>query len=310
MEWWQSYSISTFLKGQLSIHMTLSNLDSANLLLIGNSFFDVIVETDYEENARNQRCNVVTRLGGIFNVSRKLKNLRVPHDIATLLGGPLSRESSAILLEEFYDEIINLRNIKYSRQEMCLASIFVNRRLSMRTSYVRRGVGQYFEVITQVNDKIRFIHISYLDYLVTLNSGTLDNWNKAGLFVSADLCINDYTDSERLRVKTLIRHLSLLLLSENEYEALFQAIPDVYHVAQNDMLPMSAAIHFQDQLIIKEGKEISKISGVKYQNVSSLGFGDNFVAYFLSSFLDLGDISEALKASFAACQADARGTVN
>ena len=51
--------------------ITLSH-DLSKLLIIGNSFFDVIAELDTEENGLNQRAVLETRLGGVFNISRKL----------------------------------------------------------------------------------------------------------------------------------------------------------------------------------------------------------------------------------------------
>jgi sugar/nucleoside kinase (ribokinase family) len=285
--------------------ITLSH-DLSKLLIIGNSFFDVIAELDTEENGLNQRAVLETRLGGVFNISRKLNFYQIPHEVHTIIGLPLSRESSLKYLSEFDAKVVNLKNVNVSDDYMCLASILINRKSSERTSFVRPGVSQKVCITKEIVGESRFIHISYLDYLSSIDPELLMELNQSGIFVSADLCINDYTEQERTRVQGLLKALSLLFISDSEYEALFQTSASLHNIAKNIMLPKGTVVHFPNKLLIREGDQVLKVTGVKYPKVTTLGFGDNFVAYFYINYLKEKKIIEALTESFYACQYDAK----
>lgn len=286
--------------------MTLLSRNLSRFLIIGNSFFDVIAQIDSEENGRNQLAHVETRLGGVFNVSRKLNIHGVNHEIFSVLGSPLSRESSERFMSDLDRSIVNLNNLQFTNEDMCLASIIINKKLSQRTSFVRTGVGKNLEISERVACGKSYIHISYLDYLSSLKSDTIERWVDSNIFVSADLCLNEYAPLEQSRVLRLFQKLSLLFMSDTEYEALFRIKPNLTNVSENDALPKVTAIHFQDRLIVKNLNQTFEIPGVKYRNVASLAFGDNFVAYFFVSFFENKDVNTALVASFNSCQADAR----
>ena len=224
----------------------------------------------------------------------------------TIIGLPLSRESSLKYLSEFDAKVVNLKNVNVSDDYMCLASILINRKSSERTSFVRPGVSQKVCITKEIVGESRFIHISYLDYLSSIDPELLMELNQSGIFVSADLCINDYTEQERTRVQGLLKALSLLFISDSEYEALFQTSASLHNIAKNIMLPKGTVVHFPNKLLIREGDQVLKVTGVKYPKVTTLGFGDNFVAYFYINYLKEKKIIEALTESFYACQYDAK----
>ena len=286
--------------------MTTSSRVLPKLSIIGNSFFDVIAQIDTEENGRNQRAILDTRLGGVFNISRKLNFYRIHHRVHTVIGAPLSRESSFKYLSEFDLEVVNLENVIFSSDAMCLASILINRELSERTSFVRPGVGQNIRLTKEVLGESDYVHFSYLDYLSSIDTDFLGQLCQSGIFVSADLCINDYTDQERSRVKELLKPLSLLFISDSEYEALFETDASLQNLVRNHILPRNTAVHFPNKLLIREGNQVLEVTGVKYPKVTTLGFGDNFVAYFYVNYLLEKKITKALTESFYACQKDAK----
>lgn len=286
--------------------MTTSNRVLPKLSIIGNSFFDVIAHMDTEENGRNQRASLDTRLGGVFNISRKLNSYGIRHQVHTVIGAPLSRETSFKYLSELDLEVVNLDNVVFSSDAMCLANILINRKLSERTSFVRPGVGQNIRLTKQELGEIEYVHFSYLDYLSSIDTDFLAELRQSGNFVSADLCINDYTGQERSRVKNLLKPLSLLFLSNSEYEALFQTNASLQNILTNQMLPQNIAVHFPNKLLIREGNQALEVIGVKYPKVTTLGFGDNFVAYFYLNYFLEKKITKALTESFYACQRDAK----
>jgi hypothetical protein len=264
------------------------------------------VFSDVSVDGGNHRNGIELQLGGIFNISRKLLMHNVAHEIRTSLGFPIDKTSVErfMSLPSGKDHLL-LPSISFSESDMCVAVILVSRKNSIRTSYVRDGIGRQITAPNSLGDEVKFIHISYLDNIPSIGNKEINCWVAAGIFVTADLCINDYDSNERIRVQNIIKSLSLLFMSDSEYVSLFQSELNDNSIKSNPLLPNCVAIHSEDALYIKIGLNFTKLIGVKYKGVTSLGMGDSFVAHFYKSYLENGSILESLKLSFFLCQKEA-----
>jgi hypothetical protein len=273
-------------------------MEKNNLLISGNSFLDVVV-SDKEErrSGLNSRGDIDFTLGGIFNISSELSNLGVAHHVKAILGHPINGKNVLKFLPDKKIGCTETRyNLSFSTADMCYAVIIEKTYQSTRSSIVKNGVSRELDLILELD--FSHHHISYIDNLPNYSSQMLENNFLSGQFVSVDLCLNDPTEAEKIETLKKITKVSLVIMSESEFVGLF-GLTSSKEVINNLPLKLdNVIVHKEDGLIVKVGSKIEVLNSNRRGDISVLGLGDKFVAYFYMCYLANFDIVSSAKSAF------------
>jgi sugar/nucleoside kinase (ribokinase family) len=282
----------------------MSNLSEVKLLLSGNLYLDLIVDTTDMEVGYNSRSKIIYSLGGVANIARELSKLKLLHKIRANLGFPLSEKNLKVLFSNNENNLdgISLDYITFYELPMSIAIILFDKKKSTRSSFVSEGVSRDVCFPSENLDNIKFHHISYLDNLPEYRADDLRDQKSRNIFLSADLCLNDYSDQERRDTIEKIRHLNLLFLSDSEYSKLFLEPATDSNLRKNSYLPDWFIVHSAKESWYGSLTDVRKIGGEKITGINTIGFGDLMVANFLYNFIDGKSFFESAEISFKICQ--------
>ena len=274
-----------------------------NLMISGSTFFDLVLLNDntLKENRNYHDTDITINIGGVFNIARQLILLKVKFDIKTIAYAPINKNNllQIAYLPPKFDKYCNLK-VDFDEKSSNLSLILQGKSNKGRTSFNSNKFDSW--EYKQKSSFYKCHHISYLDYLSNYSENTLRSIKKETNFVSADLCKNFSSKSEKAELIRKLYLIDLLVISDAEFKNYFGDSKAFIDLRAKFKVFPKVVVHFSDKVVIYLQSDTLKLQGVNYAGKNTLGMGDTFVAYFYKNFLKSNDIYQSAKFAFLNCQ--------
>jgi sugar/nucleoside kinase (ribokinase family) len=247
------------------------------IAIYGNFVIDNVFQTDtiLDSTDTIQCSDYYEELGGLMNVARCLS-----YKYRVLGCGAISPIHRPFVLEKFAS-IGATPILQITDKHTSVASIVVCPKTSEKRTAITWGSCLEYKPLACQAD---WHHISYLDALPKLDESFLASCRGV---ISADLCMNQYSDNDRERLLNYMSQIDYVFMSDHEANVFFD--DDLFNVAKTATIIHSnrGSVTLCDEGTIEHKHEL-------IPNVNILGAGDRFAAHCIDSLMNDCSLNKAV----------------
>lgn len=252
---------------------------NSNYILSGNFFIDHLIfpKTHFVKGENHiVNANPIIKQGGIANVSRALSLLKVNHTLNYTSGSDDQQR-----IDDVPDGVTLINDKSVGTSD--LAYIVIDTKDSTRTSFVVKGVSHLHT--PPLNLKFDVHHISYLDSLPSYSNAVMKKIRANSKIISADLCLNNTTESQRKSLIRKLKFIDYLVISDTELGAYFGSDLKVAMKEVSYYCSKTIVHHQTGFSIVDNGKVITREFKIRKVN-NILGAGDIYAAALVANCSD------------------------
>jgi sugar/nucleoside kinase (ribokinase family) len=268
------------------------------IIVLGNIVVDqeYVIDEPLIESGSHSCISHCTSVGGIMN----MLNPFVEEEMNPWFISSVGMDSDAQIVFTFCDDqSIDKEFFKsiglFPLYPTSCSLILSNNSNSTRTSAVQWGACTKTELDSSLllsSTASRHLHISYIDKLDKITAEELKNLRRQApeFKISIDLCLNSHSEEEIKRILGVVMETDLVIISDMEARSV-TGCQDLEKCVKilGEKARGGCIVHTPRKSLISEGADPTEVEAPGYlENVSVLGAGDMFCAYYLSHCIKAG----------------------
>lgn len=271
-----------------------------DISIYGNIVVDNVFEVDsFLDNSSNNIKKSYISLGASANIIRELASLN--NKLHMSLNSQVGQDSNGNYCKKWINNFNKLylnrlqSFVETSEQETSSALIVSDLKKNMRTSAVRWGACQDMSDFTNHNS--RWKHFMYIDKMHNLTENELKKISKNAI-ISVDFCLGNHNDKEISRLKSLLRHVDYVFISEHEASSLTKRQEEELMALELGNISKGVCIlHTPKASYASNGETLSvfRTNHIEEGHLNVLGAGDVFSASFINEKLKDKNIDQCIQ---------------
>ena len=274
-------------------------MKSFDISIYGNLIVDNVYEVDsFEESSSNNIESNYMSLGASANVIREM--VRLNRDISISLNSCVGIDTCGSYCKTWiknFNKIYlkSLHSFLETKEDHTSSALIIsNLNNNTRTSAVKWGACQ--NISNFVNHSSTWKHFMYIDKMPNLTEKTLKKLSKNAI-ISVDFCLGNHIDKEINRLKSILKYVDYVFISETEACSLTgEKEEEIMTMRLGKMSRGICILHTPMASYTSDGSNINiyKTNYIEDKNLNVLGAGDVFSASFINEKLKNKSIKKCI----------------